>query len=70
MNIADYVIIINCIIKLLSGFIFVRNVWFRFCTKCRASFLYEMSGFSFCTNCRAPTKNQSKSFVDFSITLN
>ena len=35
----------------MSGFIFVRNVWFRFCTKCLVSLLYEMSGFGFCTRC-------------------
>ena len=33
----------------MSGFIFERNVWFRFCTKCLVSFLYEMSGSRFCT---------------------
>ena len=27
----------------MSGFIFVRNVRFRFCTKCLVSLLYEMS---------------------------
>ena len=36
----------------MSGFIFVRNVWFRFCTKCLVSLLYEMSGFGFRTRCR------------------
>ena len=34
----------------MSGFIFVRNVGFRFCTKCLVSFLYEMSGFFFVRN--------------------
>ena len=43
----------------MLGFIFVRNVWFRFCTKCLVSLLYEMSGLVFvrdvvCTNFRAP----------------
>ena len=36
----------------MSGFIFIRNVLFRFCTKCLVSLLYEMSGFGFCTRCR------------------
>ena len=34
----------------MSGFIFVRNVRFRFCTKCLVSLLYEMSGFVFVRN--------------------
>ena len=34
----------------MSGFVFVRNVWFRFCTKGLVSFLYEMSGFVFVRN--------------------
>ena len=36
----------------MSGFVFVRNVRFRFCTKCLVSLLYEMSGFGFCTRSR------------------
>ena len=48
----------------MSDFIFVRNVWFRVCTKCLVlAFVRDVV----CTKCRAPgfdTKIESKSWLN------